>query len=66
MFLELLRRNRAKSDAVEAEKMARLERAERDLGDLQARGYHAVRALDERGGRNHWRESVEEMIRGTY
>lgn len=59
-------RRKRKADAVEDEKMTRLEQAERELGHLQARGYHATQRLSERSGRNHWRESVEQMIRGTY
>lgn len=45
---------------------ARLERAEREVADLKARADRAVRFLDERRGRNHWREAIEQVVRGAY
>ena len=54
-----------REDPEEREKMARLEAAEGDLRLLRARADLAVRLLTERNGRNHWRESIEDMIRGA-
>lgn len=48
----------------EREKMARLEQAEAELTDLKDRMDRAVEYLDARTRRNHWRESIEKMIRG--
>lgn len=45
--------------------MNRLERAEKDLGNLQHRKHVAIEYLSGRQGRNHWRESVAEMIGGN-
>lgn len=45
--------------------MAALESAERELRELQARGQKAVGYLKPRGDRNHWRESIEQMIIGA-
>lgn len=45
-------------------KEARLVEAEKALGDLQHRAYHAIVYLEGRHRKNHWRESVEDMIRG--
>lgn len=63
-MFRLIKRRKA-SKVVEDEKMAALEKAEKDLGALEFRAFHAIRALDERGGRNHWREAVERMIQGA-
>lgn len=51
-------------DEVEREKMARLEEAERELASLTERGANAVGMLLARNDRNHWRESIEDMIHG--
>lgn len=51
--------------AVEREKMARLEQAEGELATLGNRAALAIRRLDERRGRNHWREAIEQMIQGA-
>lgn len=48
------------------EQLARLEKAERDVRHLKYRADNAVRTLDSRDGRNHWRESVENMIWGAF
>lgn len=48
----------------EDEKMARLENAERDVADLVSRADRAITFLDARHHRNHWRESIEQMIQG--
>lgn len=45
--------------------LARLEQAESDLGVLKARASRAIGILDARDGRNHWRESIEQMIQGS-
>lgn len=55
---------RIRREAEEREKIARLEAAEKDLQALQVRGEKAVRFLTERHGRNHWRESIQQMIQG--
>lgn len=65
MLFRTRRRNRAHAEAFEIEHDARLAKAERDLADLTTRGQDAVRALDARNGRNHWRESIEQMIQGA-
>lgn len=52
-------------DEVEREKMARLEAAEQELASLTERGETAVNELASRGKRNHWRESIEQMIHGV-
>lgn len=52
-------------DQAEHVKMVRLEQAEGDLRDLQTRADRALRTLDERHRRNHWRESIEQMIQGA-
>ena len=50
--------------AVEHEKMERLEKAEAELDTLKARATKAITFLDGRNRRNHWRESIEDMIQG--
>lgn len=60
-FLSTRSRNRETED----EKVARLEQAERDLGEFKARAHHLTKKLDERRKRNHWRESIEQMIQGA-
>lgn len=57
-----LRKSRV--DADEREKMARLEAAEQELVGLKDRAARAISLLDERQRRNHWRESIEQMIQG--
>lgn len=58
-------KNRAHTEAIEQEHDRQLKRAEADLADLTARGESAVRTLDARHKRNHWRESIEQMIQGA-
>jgi hypothetical protein len=53
---------RAHTEAIEQEHDAQLAQAEADLADLTARGEKAMRTLDTRQERNHWREAVEQMI----
>lgn len=43
---------------------ARLEEAEREVTELKQRCDAAAGILDARRKRNHWRETVEQMIRG--
>lgn len=59
------RKERAHTEAIEHEHDMQLARAEADLAHLTARGEVAVRALDARNKRNHWRESIEQMIQGA-
>jgi hypothetical protein len=49
---------------VEREKMAALDAAEQELASLRDRSEKAVEFLDARDNRNHWQESVRQMIRG--
>lgn len=49
----------------ERDKMARLEKAERDVADLTARKNRAIGILDTRHRRNHWREGITQMIQGA-
>ena len=60
------REARAQREAAEREHDERLAEAEYDLMHLQARGENAVRTLNERHSRNHWRESIERMIQGAH
>jgi len=50
--------------SVEREKMERLEQAEADLRNLKDRATKAITFLDGRNKRNHWRESIEDVIQG--
>jgi len=59
-----VRKSKAHTEAIEQDKMHRLEKAERDLESLQLRAFRAITLLDDRQSRNHWRESIEVMIRG--
>lgn len=54
-----------RQDTLEREKMARLEQAEGELSSLRDRAGLAIRRLDERRARNHWRESIEQLIQGA-
>lgn len=51
------------SEEVHAE--ARLVEAERELEELKVRAREAIGTLDARASRNHWRESIEQMITGV-
>ena len=64
VFQRITRRKR-QSAMVERVKVARLEAAEAHLSDLRERADKAVRVLDARRSRNHWRESIEQMIQGA-
>ena len=55
---------KARDQKIEGEKIERLEKAERELFWLKARAAKAIQSLDERQKRNHWRESIEQMIQG--
>ena len=55
---------RAECSSDEEKKVARLVEAEKSLGELQQRAHVAITYLDGRHRRNHWRESVQEMIEG--
>lgn len=63
-MLQWVFRKRDRDREYEEEKIARLENAERDLRDLKDRGERAKRFLSERQERNHWGESVAQMIQG--
>lgn len=65
ILTRLIPRQRDRADAKECESMARLEKAEKDLGELQQRAHAAVTVLNDRAKRNHWRESIEQMIQGA-
>ena len=62
-MFRLSRSARDRADAEEREKIARLEEAEREVKHLKARGDRAIQFLESRDNRNHWRESIEQMIR---
>lgn len=49
---------------VEREKMATLDEAEKTLASLTERSEKAMATLDARDKRNHWQESVRQMIHG--
>lgn len=53
------------TDPNEDEKIERLEQAEAEVEDLMLRAGTAIRFLDARHRRNHWRESIEQMIQGA-
>jgi len=57
---------RRRKEADERAKMERLEKAETELMSLKVRAARAIQLLDARRNRNHWRESVEQMIRGNH
>lgn len=59
------RKSKARVKQVEHEKESRLEQAERDLFFLKHRAARAIARLDDRSSRNHWRESIEQMIQGA-
>lgn len=48
----------------EGEKISRIEVAEKELRSLQKRSREATDALLARKRQNHWRESIEAVIRG--
>lgn len=52
-------------DRVEDAKIERLERAEAEVENLKMRAHAAIQILDGRRERNHWRESIQEMIQGV-
>lgn len=56
---------RSHRKVVEREKVVRIEKAETELFDLKIRAARAIRKLDDRNKRNHWRHAIEEMIQGT-
>lgn len=58
-------KTKAHAEALEQDKFVRLEKAEQDLQSLQLRAIRAITLLDDRQQRNHWRESIEEMIQGA-
>lgn len=57
--------SKTSTDAVEREKIERLEKAEQELRELQVRGTRAIGLLSIRGKQNHWREAIEQMIQGA-
>lgn len=48
----------------EVVKNAKIKEAEKDLALLRERGLGAIATLEARRRRNHWRESIEEILRG--
>lgn len=60
--MQFFRKN--KTDIVNDEKMARLENAERDLASLRRRHEQATGTLVRRVKRNHWVETIEQMVQG--
>lgn len=64
MFRFFLRKSAR--NAADREKIARLETAERELASLKARAASAITTLGERQDRNHWRQSIEQIITGGH
>lgn len=64
-MMRLTRKSKRHAENVEREKMVRLEKAEREVFLLKIRAFRAIAMLDERRLRNHWRESIEQMIQGA-
>jgi len=62
----LTRKSKARTQAIAQEHDRSLIEAELQLRDLTERGVRAVDALDNRHRRNHWQESVRQVIRGVY
>lgn len=58
-------KDRAHGEAIEQEKMVRIEKAETELFDLKIRAHRAATVLSDRAPRNHWREAIEGMIQGV-
>lgn len=56
---------KARREADEKEQEALLLKAEETVRDLTDRRDKAIRILNERNHRNHWRESIERMIQGA-
>ena len=57
---------RRAADEAEAAHDAQLAQAEVDLMHLEARSENAVRTLNARNPRDHWREAIEDLIQGGY
>lgn len=55
-----------KPNPAECEQERRLEAAEKELGNYKHRAHNAIVYLEARQGRNHWRESVRDMIQGGH
>lgn len=62
-ILQTPKRRKRKRDS-EAAKVARLEQAESEVKELISRGETVTKFLEDRQRRNHWRDSIEQMIRG--
>lgn len=62
-ILQTPKRRKRKRD-FEAAKVARLEQAESEVKELISRGETVTKFLEDRQRRNHWRDSIEQMIRG--
>ena len=56
--------SRSAHDAEYQAKLSRLEAAEAEVADLRARAERAIKTLEDRRKRNHWRESIQEMLGG--
>jgi hypothetical protein len=64
-WLERLLTQRRQQTATEAAHEARLVKFETELEALRGRADTALDSLNARHDRNHWRESIEEMITGV-
>lgn len=62
--MRILKKFRGEDDPAEREKIRRLEAAEEELSALLAREKQSLSYLARRSRRNHWREGIEQMIRG--
>lgn len=65
MFNLSRKKKKQKIDPTEQAKIERLTKAESELEVLKARQCKAVAALNDRHSRNHWRESVQQIIQGA-
>jgi hypothetical protein len=57
----LTRKKREQTDA--SDEQFRVAQAQ--LRSLEDRSERALKSLEDRAGRNHWRESIERMIQGV-
>lgn len=65
MFCTRRKIRKQREEIIDAEHEARMEKAVRDVDELRTRADAALGTLDARDRRNHWRESIEQMIQGA-
>lgn len=64
-WLERLLPGRTRDAAAGAAHDVRLDKAEADLAHLRGRADDALGTLNDRHDRNHWSESIQELITGV-